>query len=184
MTNENELISYSEEEYPQIIYPDSPSGLTVVKDQVSIVQSYNPTNKANNYEWHEYSSLTNARPEYIISFDYRGLHGDIFYDDAGQSFYATWDTREKPISLGTYNTEYKETVQFMIDCEIDTIWSGNGAILEWFDNNGHSDIRLRYHGCMVKFWLVADPNQVNLETITTEAKEILQKNTELFKRIL
>ena len=112
------------------------------------------------------------------TLDYRGYHIDFYYDDYGQSFYTFFENEE--ISFGSFNSNYKEEMEYLIDKKLDSIcWFEEfpGAKLEWFFNglSGARDIRLLYKTRLLKVFLVADPESVNTENLKKQSLEILSK---------
>ncbi len=96
----------------------------------------------------------------VDTLDYRGKHVDFYMDDYGQQFYTVYDGEE--ISFGSYNTNYKEDMKYIIDRKLDIITTFPelkkdgiyGAELRWFDNAGWEDIKLTYKGRILLIYLV------------------------------
>lgn len=57
------------------------------------------------------------REDYAETLVYRGFSIPLFCDDYGQCFYCIFDN--KCISFGTYNTEYEESVKYLVDHAIE-----------------------------------------------------------------
>lgn len=113
----------------------------------------------------------------VSIFKYRGYEVEIFIDDYGQQFYCYLDGEE--IGFGAFNTEYKEDLKYLIDKKLDFIdYVSGGGILEWFDNGNYRDIKLSYHGRIIKIFLVSGIAKISsedLEKIKLEGSEFIKK---------
>lgn len=119
----------------------------------------------------------------IIRYDtitYRNQEINFLSDVSGNQCFAQWN--RQLVDLGLNNIYYKEDMCRYIDRQLDLITTFpkfpefQGAQLEWFNNNGYRDIRLKYKGRLIKIFLVADANEVNETLIISESKNILIKS--------
>lgn len=119
----------------------------------------------------------------IIRYDtitYRNQEINFLSDVSGNQCFAQWN--RQLIDLGLNNIYYKEDMCRYIDRQLDLITTFpkfpefQGAQLEWFNNNGYRDIRLKYKGRLIKIFLVADADKVNETLIISESKNLLIKS--------
>lgn len=133
----------------------------------------------------KYSKITD---DYVRTIEYRGFKIPIYRDDDGQQFYAafpsekykgTWDI----LGFGAFNMNYEDDVRYLIDQRLDVIYTFSypyfGAVLEYFDNVGYRDIRLKYRRRTLKVYAVlsdeAKLSDATLEMIKKDSKELLDK---------
>lgn len=92
------------------------------------------------------------------SIEYRGETITFILTPDGHQVFAKW--RDQQIDLGLDNIYYKEDMCKYIDRELDLISTFpefselQGAQLEWFNNSGYRDIRLKYKGRILKVFLI------------------------------
>lgn len=138
--------------------------------------------------------------EYIVdSIDYRGQHLDFYNDDAGQQVYTylPWNPKENEcIGFGSYNTQYKEDAQHLVDQYLDTIWEyGNdsldlwGGKLEFFFNGGYRDIKLTYRRRTLKLFLLPPSKTVEEDNIPAtllvkKIKPLISEGRQILKKYL
>lgn len=109
--------------------------------------------------------------EFVTTVHYRGFSFPIYLTDDGR-FYTFVEGKEVFVSKENYEPRIRE----IVDRQLDLISEiSQDAWIEWFDNAGHPDIRLKINGRIVKVWLVADPYKVDLSKITVEGQEIYGK---------
>lgn len=115
----------------------------------------------------------------VDTLDYRGEHVDFYMDDYGQQFYTVYNGEE--ISFGSYNTNYKEDMKYVIDRKLDVITifpelhkeGIYGAELRWFDNSGWDDIKLTYKGRIIQIYTVGNRNATYINEFILDAKSKL-----------
>lgn len=85
---------------------------------------------------------------YCSTFRYRDIDVDIFDDDYGQQFYFYY--KGSSYSCGSFNPDYEECVKYVIDKDLDEIYSFikiddkySGAYLRYLDHE-HTKIVLTY----------------------------------------
>lgn len=116
----------------------------------------------------------------ITTFDYRGIHLDLYLDELNQELFTFWPETNELVSFGSYNADFREDAKYLIDRQLDLITDdfGEGIIgakLEYFDNAGHRDIRLVYQNRIIKIFLVINAKQINEIKLISESKKILLK---------
>lgn len=116
----------------------------------------------------------------ILRYDvikYREQEINFLSDPSGVQCFAQWNNQL--IDLGLNNIYYKEDICRFIDRRLDLITTFpkspefQGAQLEWFNNQGYRDIRLKYKGRILKVFLVLDFAKVNETLLISESKKIL-----------
>lgn len=121
--------------------------------------------------------------EPVTIINYRGYELGIWNDDAGQQFYTYINDDE--IGFGSFNTDFQDDLEFLVDMRLDFIFDYGdldlelfGGHLQWFDNGGHRDIKLVYRQRILKIWVISDPQRANdklVQQIKEEGKELLEK---------
>ncbi len=97
----------------------------------------------------------------------------------GHQVFAEW--RGKQIDLGLDNIYYKEDMRKFVDRELDLITTFpkfpelQGAQLEWFNNNGYRDIRLKYKGRIMKVFLITT-GTIDETFLISESADILRRS--------
>ena len=115
---------------------------------------------------------------------YRGWVVNFWENPAEHEIFTMW--HDEYLGFGVGNTQYLEDTKAMIDAEMDTISKFDrfqdliGCRLKWFQNGYARDIKLMHRGRILKIWIVADENKVDLSKIITEAEEILLRLPEEF----
>jgi hypothetical protein len=113
--------------------------------------------------------------DFVTTFHYRGFSFPIYIDEEGKFF--TY-VAGKLVKVADQN--YESRIRNIVDRQMDLISEINqNAWIEWFDNDGHSDIRLKINGRIVKVWLVHDPYKVDLDKVTAEATDIVNELSKL-----
>jgi hypothetical protein len=116
----------------------------------------------------------------VLRYDvikYREQEINFLSDPSGVQCFAQWNNQL--IDLGLNNIYYKEDICRFIDRRLDLITTFpkspefQGAQLEWFNNQGYRDIRLKYKGRILKVFLVLDFAKVNETLLISESKKIL-----------
>lgn len=112
----------------------------------------------------------------ITTFDYRGIHLDLYLDELNQELFTFWPETNELVSFGSYNADFREDAKYLIDRQLDLITDdfGEGIIgakLEYFDNAGHRDIRLVYQNRIIKIFLVINAKQINEIKLISESKK-------------
>ena len=119
----------------------------------------------------------------VIRYDtikYRDQEINFLSDPSGTQCFAQWNS--ELVDLGLNNIYYKEDMCRYIDRKLDLITTFSkfpefqGAQLEWFNNNGYRDIRLKYKGRLIKIFLISNMKEVNETFVISEAKKILAKS--------
>ena len=119
----------------------------------------------------------------VIRYDtieYRDQEVNFLSDPSGVQCFAQWNNQL--VDLGLSNIYYKEDMCRFIDRQLDLITTFpkspefQGAQLEWFNNNGYRDIRLKYKGRLIKVFLVLDNNKVDETLVISEAENILYRS--------
>lgn len=111
--------------------------------------------------------------EAVTTIVYRGYEVPVFMDEPGQQFWCVLDGEE--VGFGSFNVDYEEDLKCLIDRKLDEIerfsspW--HGACLEWFDNEGYRDIRLKYRLREIKVYPV--DGKADLEKIREDALNTL-----------
>lgn len=106
---------------------------------------------------------------------YRGYDVQFLSDLEGVHCCACWNGQI--IDLGLNNIYYKEDACRFIDRQLDLITTFpefpelSGAQLEWFNNEGYRDIRLKYRGRIIKVFLVV--GNVNETFLISESRNML-----------
>ena len=106
---------------------------------------------------------------------YRGYEVQFLSDVTGIHCCACWNGQI--IDLGLNNIHYKEDACKFIDRQLDLITTFpefpelSGAQLEWFNNEGYRDIRLKYKGRIIKVFLVV--GNVNETFLISESRNML-----------
>lgn len=116
----------------------------------------------------------------ITTFDYRGIHLDLYLDELNQELFTFWPKTNELVSFGSYNADFREDARYLIDRQLDFIAEDfgegiTGARLEYFDNAGHRDIRLVYQGRVIKIFLVVVASQINKSKLIAKSRQILLK---------
>ena len=110
--------------------------------------------------------------------EYRGYKINFLLDPMGNHVFAQWENNV--VDLGLHNIFYKEEMCRFIDRKLDLITTFpklpefRGAKLEWFHNGSNRDIKLSYKDRLVKVFLIADPDQVNLDKLIKESTKLLK----------
>ena len=111
--------------------------------------------------------------------EYRGEQIEFILSPDGRQVFAHW--RDKKIDLGLDNIYYKEDMCKYIDRELDLISTFpkfpelQGAQLEWFNNGGYRDIRLKYKGRIMKVFLIT-AGIVDETFLISESADILRRS--------
>jgi hypothetical protein len=111
------------------------------------------------------------------AIEYRGEQIEFILSPDGRQVFAHW--RDKKIDLGLDNIYYKEDMCKYVDRELDLISTFpklpelQGAQLEWFNNNGYRDIRLKYKGRLIKVYLVMSQD-IDVTLLISESVRLLQ----------
>ena len=107
---------------------------------------------------------------------YRGETIEFILDPDGHQVFAKW--QDQQIDLGLDNIYYKEDMCRFIDRKLDLITTFpkspefQGAQLEWFNNEGYRDVRLKYKGRVLKIFLTIS-NNINEPSLISESERIL-----------
>lgn len=123
------------------------------------------------------SEISNISIRYS-AIEYRGETINFILDPSGHQVFAEW--RGQKIDLGLDNIYYKEDVCRFIDRQLDLITTFpklpelQGAQLEYFNNAGFRDVRLKYKGRVIRVFLVAD--KINEDILIKEAINLLIKS--------
>lgn len=110
--------------------------------------------------------------------EYRGYKINFLLDPMGNQVFAQWEN--EIVDLGLHNIFYKEEMCRFIDRKLDLITTFpklpefRGAKLEWFHNGSFRDIRLSYKDRVLKVFLVAEPDQIDLEKLSEESIKLLR----------
>ena len=126
--------------------------------------------------------------EIIDTLDYREQHIDFYNDDYGQQVYTVWNNEN--ISFGTYNSNYKSDMKYLIDRKLDLITDFPelmpegiyGAELRWFDNSGWDDIKLTYKGRIIKIYTVGNRNATYINEFISDARKELHNWKDFWKK--
>ena len=116
--------------------------------------------------------------------DYRGWTVQFWENPADNEIFTYW--HDQYLSFGVGNSQYAEDIKMMIDQEMDTISKFEkfqnliGCRLKWFQNGYSRDIKLTHRDRILKVWVVADEDRIDLTKITQEAEEILLRLPEDF----
>lgn len=108
--------------------------------------------------------------------EYRGETIEFILDPDGHQVFAKW--QDQQIDLGLDNIYYKEDMCRFIDRKLDLITTFpkspelQGAQLEWFNNEGYRDVRLKYKGRVLKIFLTIS-NNINETSLISESERIL-----------
>ena len=108
--------------------------------------------------------------------EYRGETVEFILDPDGHQVFAKW--QDQQIDLGLDNIYYKEDMCRFIDRKLDLITTFpkspefQGAQLEWFNNEGYRDVRLKYRGRVLKIFLTIS-NNINETSLISESERIL-----------
>ena len=111
------------------------------------------------------------------TIQYRDQEINFLSDLSGVQCFAQW--QNELIDLGLNNIYYKEDICKFIDRRLDliTTFSDNpellGAKLEWFHNGDFRDIRLLYKGRILKVFIIAKPEIVDISVLIDKAKQLL-----------
>lgn len=111
--------------------------------------------------------------------EYRGEQVEFILSPDGRQTFAHW--RDRKIDLGLDNIYYKEDMCKYIDRELDLISTFpkfpelQGAQLEWFNNGGYRDIRLKYKGRIMKVFLIT-AGIIDETFLISESVNILHKS--------
>ena len=109
--------------------------------------------------------------EFVTTVHYRGFSFPIYIDDNGKFF-----TYVAGQLVKVADKNYESKIHEIIDRQLDLISEINKVSwIEWFDNCGHQDIRLKINGRIVKVWLVNDPYKVDLDKVIAEATSIVNE---------
>ena len=126
----------------------------------------------------EQSSETSNISIRYSTIEYRGETINFILDPSGHQVFAEW--RGQKLDLGLDNIYYKEDACKFIDRQLDLITTFpkfpelQGAQLEYFNNAGFRDIRLKYKGRIIKIFLVVD--KINEDILINEAINLLIKS--------
>lgn len=113
------------------------------------------------------------------TIEYRGEQVEFILSPDGRQAFAHW--RDRKIDLGLDNIYYKEDMCKYIDRELDLISTFpkfpelQGAQLEWFNNGGYRDIRLKYKGRIMKVFLIT-AGIVDETFLISESADILRRS--------
>lgn len=113
------------------------------------------------------------------TIEYRGERVEFILSPDGRQAFAHW--RDRKIDLGLDNIYYKEDMCKYIDRELDLISTFpkfpelQGAQLEWFNNSGYRDIRLKYKGRIMKVFLIT-AGVVDETFLISESADILRRS--------
>lgn len=113
------------------------------------------------------------------TIEYRGERVEFILSPDGRQAFAHW--RDRKIDLGLDNIYYKEDMCKYIDRELDLISTFpkfpelQGAQLEWFNNGGYRDIRLKYKGRIMKVFLIT-AGIVDETFLISESADILRRS--------
>ena len=113
------------------------------------------------------------------TIEYRGERVEFILSPDGRQAFAHW--RDRKIDLGLDNIYYKEDMCKYIDRELDLISTFpkfpelQGAQLEWFNNGGYRDIRLKYKGRIMKVFLITT-GIVDETFLISESADILRRS--------
>ena len=113
------------------------------------------------------------------TIEYRGERVEFILSPDGRQAFAHW--RDRKIDLGLDNIYYKEDMCKYIDRELDLISTFpkfpelQGAQLEWFNNGGFRDIRLKYKGRLMKVFLIT-AGIVDETFLISESADILRRS--------
>lgn len=113
------------------------------------------------------------------AIEYRGEQIEFILSPDGRQAFAHW--RDRKIDLGLDNIYYKEDMCKYIDRELDLISTFpkfpelQGAQLEWFNNGGYRDIRLKYKGRIMKVFLIT-AGIVDETFLISESADILRRS--------
>ena len=116
--------------------------------------------------------------------DYRGFKVEFWENPAENEIFTIW--HGEYLGFGVGNTQFDEDMKLLIDQELDTISKFEkfqnliGCRLKWFQNGYSRDIKLSHRDRILKVWVVADKDRVDLSKIVQEAEEILLKLPEDF----
>lgn len=113
--------------------------------------------------------------DFVTTVHYRGFSFPIYIDAEGKFF--TY-VAGKEVKVADKN--YESRIRNIVDRQMDLISEINqNAWIEWFDNGGNQDIRLKINDRIVKVWLVLDPYKVDLNKVTAEATDIVNELSKL-----
>ena len=121
----------------------------------------------------------------VIRYDtieYREETINFLSDPSGIQCFAQWNNQL--VDLGLNNIYYKEDMCKFVDRQLDLITDFRnsidfvGAKLEYFHNGDYRDIRLSYHGRILKVFLVT--GEVNEIQLISESEKVLVKSGLLF----
>ncbi len=133
------------------------------------------TNSLTNSE--QLSETSNISIRYS-TIEYRGQTIEFILNPDGHQVFAKW--RDQQIDLGLDNIYYKEDMCRFVDRELDLITTFpkspelQGAQLEWFNNSGYRDVRLKYKGRVLKIFLVI--GNVNETFLISESEKLLRNS--------
>lgn len=117
----------------------------------------------------------------VVRYDtikYRDQEINFLSDPSGVQCFGQWNNQL--VDLGLNNIYYKEDMCRYIDRRLDLITTFpkspefQGAQLEWFNNSGYRDIRLKYKGRLIKVFLVT--GKVNETWVISESEKILRRS--------
>ena len=134
------------------------------------------TNSLTNSE--QLSETSNVSIRYS-TIEYRGQTIEFILNPDGHQVFAKW--KDKKIDLGLDNIYYKEDMCRFVDRTLDLITTFpkspelQGAQLEWFNNNGYRDIRLKYKGRVLKIFLIIN-NNINKTFLISESEKLLRNS--------
>lgn len=110
------------------------------------------------------------------TFTYRDISLSLFLDSyANQLFFIYNGGR---VYLGKDNGNFENFIKAYIDDQLDTVFrfpDFTAAKLERFQNGNYRDIRLVYKKRVLKIFLVADENKLNVNNLISDSLIILQK---------
>lgn len=124
------------------------------------------------------SEISNVSIRYS-TIEYRGQTIEFILNPDGHQVFAKW--KDKKIDLGLDNIYYKEDMCRFVDRTLDLITTFpkspelQGAQLEWFNNNGYRDIRLKYKGRVLKIFLIIN-NNINKTFLISESEKLLRNS--------
>ena len=100
----------------------------------------------------------------VETYNYRGISLPVYIDKALSVYYTI--IAGKPAKIGNTDQSYRRQIENLVDKQLDWIADvDSDSYLEWFDNGGHQDIRLKSHGRIIKVILVKDDREVTDQTV-------------------
>lgn len=122
---------------------------------------------------------------FVSRFSYRGKRVDVFMDEPGQQYYFVY--KDKTVSCGAFNTDWKDVVKYTIDQDLDYIL--NMATVDerfygayvMYGNHKHTKVQLHFRGEVIAEFEVHNKNHMEIGAKCEKILHDLFENPEFIK---